>query len=93
MPSFVSVMIPSYNHGEFIEEANNSILSQSYQDIEIIVVNNGSDDKQTLKLKKISINQKQTSTPKNGGPSSARNNGIKKNLIEFNLTLNSDGQV
>ena len=40
----ISVIIPSYNHARFIEEAIASVLDQSYFDIELIVVDDGSSD-------------------------------------------------
>ena len=40
----ISIIMPAYNEAKYIEEAVNSILKQSYRDIEIIVVNDGSTD-------------------------------------------------
>ena len=40
----VSVVIPVYNSGRFLEESLNSILNQSFNDFEIIIVDNGSTD-------------------------------------------------
>ena len=40
----VSIIIPVYNWANFLELAINSALNQSYKDIEIIVVNDGSND-------------------------------------------------
>lgn len=45
----VSVIVISYNHAKFIEECINSILNQSYQDVEIIIVDNNSSDN-TIKI-------------------------------------------
>ncbi len=75
----VSVVIPCYNYGEHIEEAIASVLSQTYPHIEIIVVNDGSEDN-TEEIVKALINQNPSKikfiSQKNQGVCVARNNGI-----------------
>jgi glycosyltransferase involved in cell wall biosynthesis len=78
MPSeLVSVIIPVYNSEKYLEECLNSILAQTYQNIEIIVVNDGSTDSSPEILKKYSDNVIVLSQ-KNSGLASALNLGINK---------------
>jgi len=52
MSSLVSLVIPAYNAGEYIEEAIESVFSQTYKNIELIVINDGSTDNTLRILKK-----------------------------------------
>lgn len=74
-PSRISVVIPCYNHGAYLAEAIRSIQSQSYPDIEIIVVDDGSTDytkEVAWRFEKVRYVHQS-----NQGLSAARNNGIK----------------
>ncbi len=90
----VSIVIPCYNHGKYVHEAVESVLNQTYQDFEIIIVNDGSTDEYTNNLL---TNYK---TPKtriihtdNQGLASARNNGIKEARGEYILALDADNKI
>ena len=88
--STVSVIIPCYNSGLTILRSIQSIQTQTFKDIEIIVVNDGSDDAVTLKiLKNVSKNIK-ILNQKNKGLSSARNSGIREANSKYILPLDSD---
>ncbi len=88
----ISVVIPCYNQGEFLEESVHSIVNQSYNNWECIIVDDGSTDNS----RDIANNfLKQDSRIKyhyktNGGLSSARNYGIKHAIGEYILPLDSD---
>jgi len=89
--NLVSVIIPCWNDGQYIHNALDSILSQTYKEIEVIVINDGSDDEETLKILNNIYTPKTTVYhKKNGGLASARNYGIKKCSGEYILTLDAD---
>lgn len=50
MPPRISVLMPCFNHGAFIDEAIDSVRNQTFQDIEIIVVDDGSTDPATVEV-------------------------------------------
>ncbi len=90
----VSVIIPCYNQGKYIDEAVNSVLNQSFQDFEIIIVNDGSTDEFTNDiLKKYNKPKTKVFTTENKGVSAARNTAIKKSQGEFILPLDADDKI
>lgn len=89
--NFVSVIIPCFNDGKFIHGAIKCILNQTYQNFEIIVVDDGSNESKTLQiLDDLTYPQTTVYHKKNGGPASARNYGINKSKGEYILTLDAD---
>ena len=87
----VSVIIPCFNQGKFIDEAVDSILGQTYKDFEIIIVNDGSTDEFTIKkLQSYSKPKTTVFHTKNLKPSAARNFGISNSVGEYILTLDGD---
>ena len=91
MNPLVSIIIPVYNGSDFLKEAIESALSQSYKNIEVIVVNDGSsDDGKTEKIA-LSFNKSIKYFKKeNGGVSSALNYGIRKMNGDFFSWLSHD---
>lgn len=89
----VSIIIPVYNGANFLKKAIDSALNQTYKNIEILVINDGSND--NGKTEEISLNygdkiryiQKQ-----NGGVSSALNVGIKEMKGEYFSWLSHDDE-
>lgn len=88
--SLVSVIIPCYNDYKFIKEAINSINNQTYKNVEIIIVDDGSNAQTKEVLKSIEQENLAILYQENGGPSKARNNGIKSSKGNFILTLDAD---
>jgi glycosyltransferase involved in cell wall biosynthesis len=90
----VSVVIPCYNQGHFLDEAVESVLNQSFQDLEIIVINDGSTDTATNTLLAGYDRPKtRVITTENQGLAAARNNGIVKAQGEYILTLDADDKI
>lgn len=75
----VSIIMPAYNAQDFIGQSVRSILSQSYQDMELIVVNDGSKDNTEKILLEIAKEDPRLRpvTTVNGGPAVARNKGLE----------------
>ncbi|MHA7844523.1 MAG: glycosyltransferase family 2 protein [Winogradskyella sp.] len=73
---FFSVVITVYNKGEFIKNTINSVLNQSFQDFEVIVVNDGSTDESKNIIESFNDKRIHLITTKNQGVSAARNTGI-----------------
>lgn len=85
----VSVIIPSYNRANYISEAIDSVLNQTYQDFEIIVIDDGSTDNTKEVLSKYD-NKIRYLYQKNSGASAARNLGINKAIGEYISFLDAD---
>jgi glycosyltransferase involved in cell wall biosynthesis len=90
----VSVIIPCYNQGEYLDEAVNSVLAQTFQDFEIIIINDGStDDFTNGKLKDYNKPKTKVIHTTNQGISAARNNGIRASSGEYILPLDADDLI
>lgn len=86
----VSIIVPAYNASETITRTLNSILNQTYKNIEIIVINDGSTDNTSEIVKKSKDNRIKLIEQKNGGVSKARNNGLKFATGKYVLFIDSD---
>lgn len=95
MNGLVSIIIPVYNSESFLNECLNSVINQTYKNIEIILVDDGSTDKSgsicddyAKKDDRIKVFHKE-----NGGVSSARNLGILHSKGEFITFVDSDDTI
>lgn len=86
----VSVIIPCYNDGKYINEAVSSIYNQDYENLEIIIIDDGSDDNTKRILEGINKENLQIISQENAGPSVARNRGINIAKGDYILTLDAD---
>ena len=91
----VSLIIPVYNVQDYIEKCLDSVVNQTIDDMEIIIVNDGSKDQSKQKIErylekypKIKYLEKE-----NGGLSDARNYGLKFATGEYVAFLDSDDYV
>ena len=89
----ISIIIPAYNASNFLEEAIESAVAQTYDNYEIIVVNDGSKDEgatRAIAEKYVTNGQIKYIEKENGGVSSALNEGIKNMSGEYFSWLSHD---
>jgi glycosyltransferase involved in cell wall biosynthesis len=89
MSELISVIIPAFNRASFLKKAVESVLSQTYQNFELIIVDDGSDD-DTKKILSPYTDRITYLFQENRGPASARNSGIKISKGNFLAFLDSD---
>lgn len=82
-------MIPNYNYAHYLRETIDSVLAQTYSDIEIIVVDDGSKDDSKAILAGYA-DRVHTIFQQNQGVSAARNNGVNESTGEFISFLDAD---
>jgi glycosyltransferase involved in cell wall biosynthesis len=90
----VTVLIPCYNQGAYLNEAVDSVLAQTYQDFEILIVDDGSTDPQTVRLLDNYVRPKTTAyrTP-NRKLAAARNFLIERARGEYLCALDADDKL
>lgn len=86
----ISIVIACYNDSDNIEKAVRSALNQSYSNIELIIVDDGSNAKTKSILKKLEPEITKLLTQENKGQSIARNNGIREAKGDYILNHDSD---
>lgn len=88
----LSVIIPAFNTGEYIQKCLQTVTASQYENIEIIVVNDGSTDKteDIVQLLAKKDNRIKLISQNNGGLSSARNTGLLYATGDYILFLDSD---
>ena len=91
----VSIIVPIYNVETYLRQCLESILGQSYSNIELILVNDGSTDRsETIIQSFLETNQRiKYIFQKNSGPSIARNKGIDEASGEFICFIDADDSV
>jgi len=95
MNPLVSVVVPCYNQGQYLSEALESVLSQTYKNWECIIVNDGSLDNtdEVAKIYCDKDNRFKYIQKENGGLSSARNAGLNIMKGDYVQFLDSDDTI
>lgn len=87
----VSAIIPCHNYGKYLDFTVDSVLQQTYKDVEIIIVDDGSTDEFTIeKLSHYDRPRTKVIRQSQGYPAAARNNGFRHAQGEFILVIDSD---
>ena len=90
----VSVIIPCFNQGQFLREAVDSVVAQTYEDLEMIIVNDGSDDKQTREvLDNLNVDRARIIHTENQGLPCALNRGVTESDGAYILPLDADDKI
>lgn len=92
----VSVVMPCYNDGKYIAESVESVTNQDLEDWELIIIDDGSDDKKTLSMLKKLAHQSERIhiiRTKHVGVSAARNLAIEKAAGMYILPLDADDLI
>ena len=93
----LSVVIPYYNLGKLLNETLKSVLNSTYKNLEVIVLNDGSTDEESIKtlkeIEKRNLENVRIVTTTNQGLASARNNGAKEAKGEFLAFVDADDLI
>ena len=86
----VSVIMPSYNHAMYVEEAAFSVLNQTYKKLEFIIIDDGSSDNSVKLLNSINDPRVKLVVQKNAGAHNAINKGLSIAQGDYFTIINSD---
>ena len=90
----ISIVIPCFNHGEFLPEAVASVTKIARDDIELIVVDDGSSDDRTVReVDKLVAQGIKVIRQGNNGPAGARNAAIRASQGEYIFPLDADDRL
>lgn len=89
----ISIVTPSYNQAEYLEECIESILSQNYPNLEYIIMDGGSTDGSVDIIKKYAKHLAYWQSQPDGGQYQAINEGVRRSTGEIMAWLNSDDKL
>ncbi|MTI32484.1 glycosyltransferase family 2 protein [Xanthovirga aplysinae] len=88
--SLVSIIMPTYNASQYISEAITSVLNQSYEHWELLIINDGSTDQTEKQVLKIKDSRIRYFKQENKGVSAARNVGLREMKGDYFCFLDAD---
>jgi glycosyltransferase involved in cell wall biosynthesis len=86
----ISIVTPSFNQGQFIEQTIDSVLSQGYENLEYVIIDGGSTDNSKEIIKKYEKHLKYWASEPDGGQSHAINKGLARCTGDIFNWINSD---
>ena len=89
----ISIVVPLYNKEKYIRQTLQSVLSQTFTDYEVLVVDDGSTDGSLARAKEVSSERLRFFTKPNGGPASARNLGVRNASGRWVMILDADDEL
>lgn len=91
----VSIIVPVYNNSKYLDKCIKSIINQTYKNLEIILVNDGSTDNSDKIIKSYTKKDSRIKTiyQKNAGQSAARNQGLKIATGDYISFVDADDEV
>ena len=89
----VSIVVPCFNGGHFLDGLMASLARQTFRDFEIVIVDDGSGDPQTLRKLLALDGQATVIRQMNRGPAAARNAGIRRAKAELVFALDCDDTI
>ena len=93
MNKLISIIVPLYNKDQYIKRCLLSILNQTYNDFEIIIINDGSTDNSEQIVRELNNKKIRFYTTNNKGVSHARNFGIREAKGEYVCFVDADDYV
>ena len=96
MKEFISIIIPIYNTEKYLEKCINSVISQTYKNIEVILINDGSTNECCVNICKrfeMLDNRVKFYDKNNNGVSETRNFGIEKAKGKYLIFIDSDDWI
>lgn len=86
----ISIILPAYNEGKYIKKAVDSVLNQTFDDFELIIVNDGSGDDTLSIINGFEDERIRIINQSNQGPGASRNNALKIACGEYVMFLDGD---